>query len=273
MVDTVQHKSLPASSLHEDKLIASATTADAGKVTTPSGSTNGVGVLRNLTLADLDTSEVTTADHGKVLTPSSSANGEVVFDYNKWEHIAHDTVTTDAGKVWTPSSTVNGAMTLRKLKHSDFDESENVEFSAVRTTNDTYAITAAVDGTLNTATDFVPWPFGLVVEEEENCTYYPVSKTVTIGPNASSDSHYILITNITLTASTTNVKAAFSYKINGTLVPNRFVVRGNAAGDFMVGSRVRMVNLHPVDTVQLCVACDKSCTLTLQDFSCAIIIN
>ena len=273
MVDTVQHKSLPAGSLHEDKLIASATTADAGKVTTPSSSTKGVGVLRNLTLADLDTSEVTTADHGKVLTPSGTTNGAVEWSKPAWDDLTHDVATTDAGKVWTPSSATNGAMTLRKLKHSDLDESESVEFSAVRTTNDTYAITAAVDGTLNTASDFVPWPFGLVVEKADNCSYYDVSKTLTIGPNAPANSNYLLVTNITMTASTTSVKAAMSYKINGVLVPNRFVVRGNAAGEFMVGSRIRMVNLHPGDTLQLCVACDKSCTLTLQDFSCALIIN
>lgn len=239
MVDIIQHKSVPASQLHEDKLIASATTADAGKVTTPSGTTNGVGVLRKLLISEIDFGIVITA--------------------------------ADVGKVLTPDDT--GSLVLRKLTHDDISEEKNVEFSAVRTANDPYNITAAVDGTLNTASDFVAWPFGLDVEEQDNCTYDSASKTVTIGANAPSDSNYLLFSNITVTSSVANVKVAFAYMVNGALVPNRFIVRANNIGEFMPGSRVRMLNLHPGDVLQLCVACDKSCTLTLQDFSTAIVMN
>jgi len=48
------HKNLPSSECHEAKQIIDATTADAGKVITPSASTNGVAVLRRLTLDDVD---------------------------------------------------------------------------------------------------------------------------------------------------------------------------------------------------------------------------
>lgn len=48
-----QHKQLLNRELHEPKLIPTATTADAGKVLTPSTVTNGVAVLRTLTRVDL----------------------------------------------------------------------------------------------------------------------------------------------------------------------------------------------------------------------------
>lgn len=51
------HRDLPASEVHEAKQIIGAVTADAGKVITPSGSSNGVGELRNLA-----TSEITGLD-------------------------------------------------------------------------------------------------------------------------------------------------------------------------------------------------------------------
>ena len=306
MVDIIQHKSMPASQLHEDKLIASATTADSGKVTTPSGTTNGVGVLRKLLISEIDFGTVfTTADKSKALMVSDDTNGAVEFRAVDRSDLTYNGVTVaDAGKVWTPDGTGTvtlrklsmeelsevaavtvadvgkvwtpdgtGSLVLRKLTHDDISEAKNVEFSAVRTTNDIYSITAAVDGTLNTASDFVAWPFGLDVEEQDNCTYDSASKTVTIGANAPSDSNYLLFSNITVTASVANVKVAFAYRVNGALVPNRFIVRANNIGEFMPGSRVRTLNLHPGDVLQLCVACDKSCNLTLQDFSTAIVMN
>lgn len=49
------HQSITdATKIHEAKQIASATTADAGKVITPSSSTNGVGSLRKIVVDELD---------------------------------------------------------------------------------------------------------------------------------------------------------------------------------------------------------------------------
>lgn len=48
------HQSITdATKIHEAKQIASATTADAGKVITPSSSTNGVGTLRKITVGEI----------------------------------------------------------------------------------------------------------------------------------------------------------------------------------------------------------------------------
>lgn len=48
------HSTLPDSELHECKNIASATTADAGKVNTPSSTSNGQATLRKLNETDFD---------------------------------------------------------------------------------------------------------------------------------------------------------------------------------------------------------------------------
>lgn len=56
---TIQHNALPNSELHEPKHILTSTTADAGKVITPSSVTSGTSQLRLLTLNDLSNSGVT----------------------------------------------------------------------------------------------------------------------------------------------------------------------------------------------------------------------
>lgn len=56
---TIQHSALPNSELHEPKHILTSTTADAGKVITPSSVTGGTSQLRLLDLDDLSDSGVT----------------------------------------------------------------------------------------------------------------------------------------------------------------------------------------------------------------------
>ena len=50
-----EHNTLTGSSVHEEKLISSAATSDAGKVVTPSGSVANTGELRKLLTTELDT--------------------------------------------------------------------------------------------------------------------------------------------------------------------------------------------------------------------------
>lgn len=52
------HRTLASADVHEPKWITTATTADTGKVITPSSSTSGVSELRKLLMADLDSSSV-----------------------------------------------------------------------------------------------------------------------------------------------------------------------------------------------------------------------
>lgn len=51
---TIQHTDVPSNLTHEPKQIIDAITSDAGKVITPSSASAGVGVLRNLTLDEID---------------------------------------------------------------------------------------------------------------------------------------------------------------------------------------------------------------------------
>lgn len=105
------HSAATGSEVHQDKLIGVATTADAGKITTPSSVSNGVGELRKLKATELD-SQATTAD---------------------------------AGKVWTPDATTNGVITLRKLAPADLQAYKTLahaEFTDIGTATTEYGIAA-----------------------------------------------------------------------------------------------------------------------------------
>ena len=53
----MEHNTLTGTSVHEDKLISTAGTSDAGKVSTPSASVAGTGVLRNLTESEISSKQ------------------------------------------------------------------------------------------------------------------------------------------------------------------------------------------------------------------------
>ncbi len=76
------HSAMVGSELHQDKLISTALTSDAGKVTTPSSVTPGVGVLRKLKGIELETDLVAATDRGKALVQSTSTD-----DVPEWRYI------------------------------------------------------------------------------------------------------------------------------------------------------------------------------------------
>lgn len=177
-----------------------------------------------------------------------------------------DATAADAGKVITPSST-DGVAELRQLKCSEVDRSGVVRLNVISISQDTYAVTAASDTTFNTPADYIPYPFSLNVLHNDNVTYNAGTKTFTIGANALAAQEYLSNFSCTLSSSVNATSVGIAYKINGTLVDYRFVVRGRTADDYMPGSRHRHLTLSPGDTVQLCLVCDKTCTLTQQDVS------
>jgi hypothetical protein len=69
------HNALSGSEVHQDKLISTAVTGDAGKVTTPSAVTAGTGVLRNL--LETEISQVT--DVISVLFSDVTTAGSLYF--------------------------------------------------------------------------------------------------------------------------------------------------------------------------------------------------
>lgn len=73
------HSAMTGSELHEDKLISTAVIADAGKVTTPSGATNGEGELRKLLVTELNTNTANTLE-GQVFVQSGTTDlGQMRF--------------------------------------------------------------------------------------------------------------------------------------------------------------------------------------------------
>lgn len=266
------HKSLPSSEVHEEKHIIDATAYDAGKVITPS-STDGVAELRKLRASELDYGiELTTGDSKKTLFPSATTDGEMELRQVTFPDLDFTgfCVTSESNKCLVPSSLEDGAMVLRQLSKNDIDVDNDVCINAINVTNDTYAITAAVDSTFATPSDYVVWPFALDIIENDNTTYDSVTKTFTIGDDAAAAAKYLSVFDCTLSSSTVTTRVGVAYKLNGTLVPYRFVVRANSAGEFMPGSRTRHLTLSAGDTLQLCIVCDKSCTLTHHDTSMSI---
>lgn len=89
------HRDLPETELHEPKGILSATTADAGKVLTPSGTTNGQGELRALTRLEVGL----TPAHGSMnITDNSTAVSiTAAVDSNLGTNTDFQEITTAAG--------------------------------------------------------------------------------------------------------------------------------------------------------------------------------
>lgn len=103
------HSAMTGSELHQDRLISTATTGDAGKVTTPSAVTAGTGELRKLKVLELDP----------------------------------DTTTADAGKVWTPDDLTNDTIELRYLSPDDLDGYKvvcDVDFADISIVATEYAV-------------------------------------------------------------------------------------------------------------------------------------
>ena len=68
-----EHNVLTGSSIHEEKLISTSGTSDAGKVVTPSSSTAGTGTLRNLVWTEVNSKkQYVTAELDDISTASST---------------------------------------------------------------------------------------------------------------------------------------------------------------------------------------------------------
>lgn len=125
------HNSLTGSSLHEPKNIDSAGTGDAGKVLTPSASTAGTGVLRNLVESEIN-----------------SKTAYLTIDFPD---------ITTAGDVYLPcafAGTVAGVHTVLKGALGTADTDLTAKISNVAMTNGTVTIafSGSAAGDLDSAT-------------------------------------------------------------------------------------------------------------------------
>lgn len=265
------HKNLSPENLHEAKHIASATSADIGKVLTPTAAA-GVGELRFLKASELNWGvTLTTADHHKVAFPSSITAGTFEFrqvTFPDLDATGYCTYAADGNKVLGPSRTENGKMVLKRITNTEVDHSQDVMLNFIGLESTAVAVTAAVDPTLNTITDFIAYPFPITLADSENLTYDSGTKTITVNAGVPTQKIKLSI-SAALSASVNTAKAAIAYVINGTLVPNRFTVYGKTAGDWMIGTRHRIIEVHAGDTIQIVLASTVSCNLTQCDISIA----
>lgn len=74
---TTQHSTIQSADCHEPKHITDATMSESGKVLTPSNSSDGVSVLRYLTLSDITAGELTDAE--LTIVDNSDTTKKMVF--------------------------------------------------------------------------------------------------------------------------------------------------------------------------------------------------
>lgn len=81
---TILHSEMPSAKCHEPKHITTSAVTDAGKVITPSSSTQGASVLRYLTADDLEVRVVTLVDAATIAVDSDTTDiGDVVLTANR----------------------------------------------------------------------------------------------------------------------------------------------------------------------------------------------
>lgn len=266
------HKNLSPENLHEAKHIASATSADIGKVLTPTAAA-GVGELRFLKASELNWGvTLTTGDNHKLFFPSASTAGAFELRQVTFPDISFTgfCTTGDASKALMPSETASGVMELRRVKSADIDRSKDVTFNIIGTEKTTYAATAAVDPTFATLTDFVAYPFAVTQVALQGATWDGTTKTLTIDATSPTQK-VLLVTSGAISSSANTTTLAIGIVVNGVLTPQRFTLYGKTAGDWAIGARFRELTLNPGDTLQIRLASSTSATLTQQDFSMALV--
>lgn len=266
------HLNLPASEIHEAKQIVGATSADAGKVITPSA-VDGVGELRKLLSNEINWGvTLATTDSKKVLFPSDTVAGDLVFRQVTWPDLDFTgfcTASADSAKVLGPSRTVDGVVELKRITNSEVDHSKDIMCNCIDIAETTVAVTAATDPTLNTESDYIVCPFPITVIDSANVSFDSATKTWTVNAGVPRQKVKISL-SASLSASTNNATAAIAYKVNGTLLPHRFKVYGKTAGDWMIGTRHRIIEVGAGDTLQVMMACSVSCNLTHRDMSSTV---
>lgn len=264
------HLNLPSSDVHEAKQIIDATTDDAGKVITPSSTADGVGELRKLMSNEINWGvTLTTGDNKKCLFPSDVVAGELVFrqvTFPDLDFAGFCTASADSAKVLGPSRTVDGVVELKRITNTEVDHSYDIMGNCIDIAETTVAVTAATDPTLNTESDYITYPFPITVIDSANVTFDSGTKTWTVNAGVPRQKVKISL-SAALSSSVNTTTAAIAYKVNGTLLPHRFKVYGKTAGDWMIGTRHRIIELGAGDTLQVMLACSASCNLTHRDTS------
>lgn len=151
------HKDILSAECHEPKFITSATTADHGKVLTPSASANGVAELVKLEVADLsDASSVATLTGTQTLTNKRIQSrvqletyaASLTADIDTFDVLACDSLTGNV-TIAAPTGTPTDGQLLRVRLTQDGTGTRTVTFNSV------FSASTAADTTASTTSLWV----------------------------------------------------------------------------------------------------------------------
>jgi len=184
-------------------------------------------------------------------------------DCHEPKHVT-DALTSDAGKVVTPSSTTAGTSELRQLTRDELsDYVEHYGQQTISGNTTTIAVTAAVDATLGTATDYMQVtgifdaiPGGLNNGVTQQTNQLTVAQTgvyrIEIYANTS--------------ASTASTVVGFRFAVNGTVGVSRQPKNlMKTAGDVQNGAAHGFISLTANDVLTLWIASDTTSNITIED--------
>ena len=153
-----EHSTITSADCHEPKGITSATTADAGKVITPSSSTNGESTLRKVTFAELDASA---GSSNEVFIADGAGSGSwgtltnTARDAQAYMHTS--TVTTISGGDGDSGNPklVNGSTNWSAATASQFTVSTGGRLTYTGTSSITVHATVCISGTTAAGTETI----------------------------------------------------------------------------------------------------------------------
>ena len=183
------------------------------------------------------------------------------------KHIT-DSAISDAGKILTPSGTVAGVSELRQLTFEEIDRSTVPHINLEVISNATVlSVTAAVDATLHTSTDFDP--ITLFTEDLTNAKVDFTFDNVTGQITCNTDGIYRGDLWASVSASTATTLIGIRYGINGNYFPAGVAptikVLAKASGDIHDMSGFGEVPLLAGQVLTIGIASDTTSDLTVHE--------
>lgn len=188
------------------------------------------------------------------------------------KHIT-STTTADAGKVITPSATTSGESELRYLSSADLSDGASLTPTIVygemqlEQNSTSFAITAATDSELYTASDYVlinsvraP---GVILDQVNGMTLDNVNNTLEV----PVEGIYRITGWFNVVSDTISSKIGVSYTNNGVVAGLKPKTDVKDSGRVQNLTGTGLLSASSGDKVGIALACSTSANLTIKDFN------
>lgn len=182
------------------------------------------------------------------------------------KHIS-DATTGDAGKVITPDSTTSGTSILRllKLEELDFTTVPHINLNIIANTTPV-AVTAAVDGTLHTSSDY-----SAITQFTEDTGYAKVGFTFNAGTGqitVPETGVYRMSLWLSITSDAVNSVVGLRFGVGGNYFPVAspvLKVEVVAASEIQSLSAMGEYSMTASDVLTIGLACSKTANITVHE--------